>query len=300
VFVPLTRESAQQAADPEPQAADTADSDDGSEYSELLTTKLRSQGSFEVNIANTVTGLIDRDSLHRWVTNLWPVTCQTCGEPLGSKADISADGLADDGKAVLSMHHSACRPSGITPRDGVTMRRPTSSFAAGCLAKPGQAPQASDIPVMVVNPSCEQVLLERDGTGAWRNATLDEFTSLGLLPATGDFPPDTEQIHAELRGDRLTVTVHADSPAGHHWAISAPPLVCGQLRRYRGFAISLTTKALPALLLPEDFPAAFADPEAVTGWVNLAKLPRARPRGWPGLRLPGARTTPPQAAASGG
>jgi hypothetical protein len=30
--------------------------------------------------------------------------------------------------------------------------------------------------------------------GVWRNATLDEFTSLGLLPATGDFPPDTEQI----------------------------------------------------------------------------------------------------------
>lgn len=294
-FVPLTRESAQQPAEPEPQAADTPDSDDGSEYSDLLTTKLRSQGSFEVDIADTVTGLIDRDSLYRWVTNLWPVTCQTCGEPLGTKADISA-GLANDGKTVLSMHHSACRPSGTTPRNGVTMQRPTSSFVAGCLAKPGQAPQADDIPVMVVNPSCEQLLLERDGTGAWRNATLDKFTSLGLLPATGDFPPDIRQIQAELRGDHLTVTIDADSPDGHHWAISPPPLVCDQLRRYRGFAISLTTKALPALLLPEDLPGAFADPEAVTGWVSLAK----RPWGWPGLHRPRAGTTPPQAAASGG
>ncbi len=289
-LVLLTRESARQAAAPEPQAADTGDSDDWSDYSELLTKKLRSQDSFEVYMARTVTGLIDSDSLSRWLTNLWPVVCQTCGEPLGTKADISVDGLFDDNKILVSMHHSACRPSGITPRDGVTMHRPTSSFVAGYLAKPGRAPRAADIPVIVVNPSCEQLLLERDDTGAWRNATLDEFTSLGLLPATGDFPPCVDQIRAELRDDRLRVIINADSPASHEWAITPPPHICKQLHRHRGFAISLTTKVLPALLLPEDLPAAFADPEAVTGWVNLAELPR--PRRWPTLHLPRTRITP--------
>jgi hypothetical protein len=45
------------------------------------------------------------------VTNLWPVVCQSCGEPLGTKADVSADGVFDDGKVLISLHHSACRPS---------------------------------------------------------------------------------------------------------------------------------------------------------------------------------------------
>ena len=297
-LVPLTRESARQAAAPEPQTTETADSDDMSEYSELLTTKLRSLDSFEVYISHTVKGVIDRDSLGRWLTNLWPVTCQTCSEPLGTKADISVDGPTADNKVLVSMHHSACRPSGVTPSQGVTMHRPTFSFVAGYLTTPGRAPRATDIPVMVVNPSCEQLLLERDGTGGWRNATLDEFTSLGLCPATGDFPPDTKQIQAELRDGRLTITIGADSPASHHWAIAPPPHVCDQLRHHRGFAISLTTKALPALLTPEDLPGAFADPEAVTGWVNLVKP--ARPRRWPALHLPQARTAPPQAKASTG
>ena len=148
---------------------------------------------------------------------------------------------------------------------------------------------------MVINPSCEQLLLEQDGEGGSRNATLDEFAELGLRPATGDFPPQTRQIRADLHDDRLTVTIRADSPGGHTWAISPPPHVCEQLRRYRGFAISLTTKALPALLTPEDLPGAFNDPEALVGWVNLTMPPRPRR---PAIRLPWPRT-PHSAETSG-
>ena len=106
-------------------------------------------------------------------------------------------------------------------------------------------------------------------------------------PGTGDFPPRTRQIRADLRDDRLTVAIGADSPGGHTWAISPPPHVCEQLRRYRGLAISLTTKALPALLAPEDLPGAFNDPEAIVGWVNLASPPQPRRR--PAIRLPWPR-----------
>ena len=80
------------------------------------------------------------------------------------------------------------------------MNRPTASFAAGYLAASAE-PGARDFPVMVINPSCEQLLLEQDGTGGWRNATLDEFTALGLRPATGKFPPRTRQIRADLRDE---------------------------------------------------------------------------------------------------
>jgi hypothetical protein len=83
-----------------------------------------------------VTDLLDKDTLSRWLTNLWPVTCLTCGEPLGSKADLSADPLTG-GTVLLSMHHSACRASGDRPADGaVTMHPPTSSFVAGYLTPP--------------------------------------------------------------------------------------------------------------------------------------------------------------------
>lgn len=64
------------------------------------------------------------------------------------------------------------------------VHRLTVSVATGYIGKPGKGPRARDIPVMVVNPSCEQLLLERDDTGGWRNATLDEFAALGLAPAT--------------------------------------------------------------------------------------------------------------------
>jgi len=184
--VPLTTESVRQAAGLPSQVASTAEDGNGlSEYSDVLTSKLRSQESFQVFTAHAVADLIDPDSLAKWVTNLWPVACQTCGDPLCTKADISADGPITGNRVLLSMHHSACRPSGITPLDGhVQMNRPTFSFAAGYLAA-AETPGPHDFPVMVVNPSCEQLLLEQDSAGGWRNATLDEFAELGLRPATG-------------------------------------------------------------------------------------------------------------------
>jgi hypothetical protein len=287
--VPLTSESVRQVPACPPQAELAAEGDDDlSEYSELLTSKLRSLESFQVFIANEVSSLIDREGLARWVTNLWPVACQTCGEPLVTKADISADGPIGDNRVLISMHHSACRPSGITPPGGrVRMNRPTSSFVAGYLAKDGK-PGAHDFPVMVVNPSCEQLLLEHDAAGGWQNATLEGFAELGLRPATGDFPPRTRQIRADLRDDRLTVTIGAGTPGGHTWAISPPPHVREQLRHYHGFALSLTTKALPTLLTPEDLPGAFNDPEALVGWVDLTRPPQPRRR--PAIRLPWPRT----------
>ena len=161
------------------------------------------------------------------------------------------------------------------------MPRPTSSFVVGYLAEPGREPRPADPPVLVVNPSCEQLVLQRDAAGNWRNATLDEFVPLGLRPASARMPRRTRQIHASLRDGRLTVTT-TGAEQGHQWAIAPPPHVCDQLRRHHRFAISVTTKMLPTLVLPDDLPAAFTDPEALTGWVELATT--TQPRKWAALR----------------
>ena len=76
-------------------------------------------------------------------------------------------------------------------------------------------------------------------------------------PATALSPADVGKVIATAR------KFHPEL-ATYLWLVA----VTGA-RRYKGLAISLTTKALPALLLPEDLPGAFADPEALTGWVCL-------------------------------
>ncbi len=163
-LVLLTRESARQAAAPEPQAADTGDSDDWSDYSELLTKKLRSQDSFEVYMARTVTGLIDSDSLSRWLTNLWPVVCQTCGEPLGTasrpamgsrctgppppSSPVTSPNPAGHREPLTSRsswstpHASNCSSNEMTPAPGATPPW-TSSPRSACFPPPGTSRRAS-------------------------------------------------------------------------------------------------------------------------------------------------------------
>lgn len=77
----------------------------------------------------------------------------------------------------------------------------------------------------------------------------------------------------------MVLPVHVTSRSTAH--------VRAQLQRFRGFAISVTTKALPALLTPDDLPGAFAEPEAVTGWVDLTTATAAAPP----ARFPAALAT---------
>jgi hypothetical protein len=286
-IVPLDIAGQAPPGGPQPKPATGGEDKERTEYSEVLTEKLRSTESFEVYTATTIGRLIGLDVARSWVTNLWPVACQTCGEPIVTKADLSAD-QAGDTTVMLSLHHSSCRPSGATP-PATAMVAPTSSFVTGSItATPGQ-PGTRDFPAVVVNPSCEQLLLERDTDGSWRNATLDQFIELGFRPPSGDlFPPYVPRIRAALDGDRLTIAIDPDNPAGHSWTLTPPARVCDLLRRKRGLVISVITKALPALLVPDDLPGAFADPEVVTGFAILAKPPR--PRRLPGLHLPWPRT----------
>jgi hypothetical protein len=241
------------------------------EYMQLLRDKLASQDSFEINIANAVKNLIDSAALQRWITNLWPLACQTCGEPLGAKADLSADGPFGNDKVLLSLHHSGCRSSGITPPGGAEMSCATTSFAVGYLGRTDGKPRRGDIPVMVINPSCEQLQLEPGPAGGWRNATVEAFAALGFAQPNDKFPPTVHDVEAEISGDYLIVTVTGYLPDApdHEWALKPPRHVLDQVRRLDGIAVSVVTKVVPSLLGSQELPAAFCDEEALVGWVPL-------------------------------
>lgn len=241
------------------------------EYTQLLGEKLAGQRSFKVHVADAVADIITPEALQPWLTNLWPLACQTCGEPLGPQADLSADGPIEGEKILISLHHSSCRPSGATPPDGVTMSCPTTSFAAGYLAQPDGKPRRSDIPVMVINPSCEQLQLAQDVSGGWRNATVEAFTDLGLTRPDGHIPPVIGDMEAEIDGDYLIVTVTGYIPHApdHEFALKPPRHVLDQVRQMKGLAVSIITKVIPSFLSPEELPAVFRDEEAVTGWIPL-------------------------------
>ena len=178
----------------QPQAAAAEEDDDQSEYSEMLTSKLRSQESFEVFIARAVTDLIDRDSLSQ-------VADQPVARRLPDLRGTARHQSRHQRRRTPRQRQSAPQhaPLRLPPLRHHTPRRAGRDEPAHRFLRrrvPRQArpePGARDFPVMVVNPSCEQLLLERDGTGGWRNATLDEFAALGLRPATGDFPPRTRR-----------------------------------------------------------------------------------------------------------
>jgi hypothetical protein len=82
-------------------------------------------------------------------------------------------------------------------------------------------------------------------------------------------------VQAQLSGGQLIVAVADTSARDHQWALRLPAHVDKQIRRLRGLAVSLMTKAFPPRLGFDELPSGFADPEALIGWVPLARR-RAR------------------------
>ncbi|MFL4907338.1 hypothetical protein ACJ6WF_30085 [Streptomyces sp. MMS24-I2-30] len=260
-----------QASGDTPLAQSISLSNEQAEYAETLKKKMQNLDSFKINVSYDLEDLLDRDSIFRWVTNMWPVACQTCGDPLGVNVDICADGLFGNGKVLLSMHHSSCRTSGVTPSCGVTMKCATSSYAIGNLGeKDSRKRSRDDLPVMLVNPSCEQLQLRRTDT-SWINATLEPFKELGFIGGGNTPPPRVEEVAAYLYGEYLIVRVSrrfSDLPK-QEWVIEAPEHVLAQIGRLGGLVVSLLTKALPTRLGSADIPSVCGDPEALIGWVPL-------------------------------
>ncbi|MEU0594598.1 hypothetical protein [Streptomyces ardesiacus] len=269
-------QDAEKKGKPDQLAGSIALSREQAEYAETLKKKMESLETFKIHISFDLERLVDRESIFRWVTNMWPVACQTCGDPLGVTVDICADGPLVDEKVLLSMHHSSCRASGVTPDSGARMKCATSSYAVGNLGDENPLKRSrTDIPVMVVNPSCEQILLQPADVGTWGNGVLEPFKQLGFIPGGKKPPPPVEEVEAFLSNEYLIVRVSRnilDHLPEQEWVIEAPEHVVAQIRRLGGLVVSLITKALPTRLSYADIPSACGDPEALIGWVPLKKV----------------------------
>jgi hypothetical protein len=143
---------------------------------------------------------------------LWPVDCQTCGRALGSRPPaLCVDDMTEF--AAASLHHETCRapewklgPFTGHGGDLVThrtrlIRLPTSG---------GNGPRA--IPVMLVNPAMELVILERSD-GAWHPEFNAAFTHAGMAP-----PGPELLLYQPIRGaaarlTRTAVTITMPRPS---------------------------------------------------------------------------------------
>ncbi|SRR6266568_1186088 len=115
--------------------------------------------------------------------SLWPVDCQTCGQPLGAQPPALA---VDDVTAFAwaSLHHKRCRAPGWNSGPVITQTGAGVSHRSrlvmmpvqGRGTKPGEA-----LPMMVVNPGMESVTLRRD-RGRWRPGFHSVFAAAGMVP----------------------------------------------------------------------------------------------------------------------
>lgn len=234
----------------------------------LATEKLQRISSYNITVADSLAATIAPDQLQPWLTRLWPVNCQTCGFALGTKADINIDHVKGRDELIVSIHHTTCRPSGTPP---VTLASPTCSLTAGYLSE-GQKnePSDTDLPVVVVNPSCEHLLLRRQGAGDWQDVTLARFRHLRFSGPNGRFPRQARHASVQLDGDRLTIKTTGRRAPNISWSLGrCPEHVLRQIVQAGGVAVALTTTALPARLGHEDLPAAFNDPASLIAWVRL-------------------------------
>ncbi|WP_037824322.1 hypothetical protein [Streptomyces sp. NRRL B-1347] len=145
---------------------------------------------------------------------LWPVDCQSCGEPLGRWTAAALEVAADDGFAAASLHHPRCRRPGWQDRpSAAAAEQPLLSWRAGCVLLP-----PGGVPTFLVNPSYECALLRRAADSGWRVATLDPFVLLGLvLDFPSRRPPVVPALSAALDGDRISVDVRYDGAVLHAW-----------------------------------------------------------------------------------
>ena len=144
---------------------------------------------------------------------LWAVDCQTCGRPLGSRPPaLCVDDMI--AFAAASLHHEECRApqwgqgpfTGLGGSDRVTHRSRLIMLPTG-----GEGSSRA-IPVMVVNPTMELVMLGQ-ADGRWRPQYHATFTAAAMVP-----PGPQLHIYRPLPGTsarltRTAVTVTMPPPA---------------------------------------------------------------------------------------
>lgn len=230
---------------------------------------------YNIQVSHEVTDFLGTPTTRFAMTNIFPGYCLTCGDPLVSQMDVSADFDPKIG-ALITAHHSTCRASSLN-KAGHPMAVGTSAVVLGSLGEGDTA-----VPVMVVHPGIESVLLapsrhkpyrlpgRRQRWKTWTNLTVAEFAAHGFVRGRKAFPPRVRDVAVSMAADTLTVRMDKHTWRGHEWDVRIPDEVAPLLHRTGGFALSVLTKTLPPRLGIDGLAPTFTDREARIGWVSLS------------------------------
>ena len=210
--------------------------------------------------------------------SLWPADCQTCGQPLGAEPPALA---VDDMSVVAqaSLHHQQCRAPESNNGPVITVTGGTVTYSTRLIMLPIQrsrraAEPDGALPVMIVNPGMESVMLRR-ARGTWRPQIRDVFTAAGMVP-----PGRKLRIHRPIRGARARLTPDAaeitlqDLGDVYEADLDAQDAAGGPFRReitsQGGIMLNVTHVVDPAADdLARQFRDAMRERRMLCGWVAL-------------------------------
>lgn len=218
------------------------------------------------------------EGLAELALNLWPKDCQTCGWDLGrTRPTVQVrDFIAF---VSASLHHARCQPAEwSTGPVLVSSSQSLLSYATRSLLLPTETGggHRDDRPVVLVNPSLEQVILSSHD-GRWTVNTVSHYRRVGLRSPFQDFVVDAPipDIVAALEGDELTVTL---DDTGETWEVQCAGPTGQRVRELGGITLAISTAADPhQVQTVGQFVALMQSGQVAMGWVALAGTEALRP-----------------------
>jgi hypothetical protein len=177
-------------------------------------------------------------------STLVPVDCQTCGAGFDDSAvpTLAVDVLGS--KAFAALHHEGCRPSEWRKVAETLRTGPHLTWRAGSFVLPGV-----DLPMIVVNPTCEGAQLAQRGMlrKSWKIIDLDRFTNGGFHSGPVPVPPPAPPQHLEvvLKPDRVQA-ISVTDPLKFSWNAAISDEFLATARKRSVVIVGVTTKFDPA------------------------------------------------------
>lgn len=228
-----------------------------------------------VLVAEDIREELDEASLAQVEESLYPVDCQTCGQPLGSAPPVlHVDGF--DSWAAVGLHHSRCKRSEWNRAvDGVMIVNQIFEAYLSWISRSLLVPVTDadgvvhPLPMLVVNPGLEQVFLKRNPLGQWRVQIQEQYYIAGLKP-TLQLGEPIAGASASISGDDVSVTMRITPPRTYD--VPLPDQRFGaKIREAGGIIFAVTHAVNPHTITTiRELEAVFIGDRSLSGWVGLA------------------------------
>lgn len=232
---------------------------------------------------------------------LYPeLECGTCGQPLGHTMAVLVGQLFAAAppaeRWIVTSHHKRCRASGAdrsgivrisgaSQYTGVTFLVPISRAAATATARPARrrwlpwrraevasksaGGAMSAMPVAVVNPSLDTMIIEPKGDGSFVDVSIEQFRGRGWRPMRESGPGQPGEASARIAGDELSV----DVGMGAVWSLPSVPEINERVQAMGGILVAATHDVSVGQLVAEGRPSVLfnSDVQVYSTWASLAQ-----------------------------